>query len=447
MNTNFGELSVGVDIGTTTISTVVFDIGHKKPIEIHSVPHHSYICTDIYSEQNVFTILDQTEALLDQLTKRYPRIVSIGITGQMHGIVYINGNGEPISNLINWQDKRADQELENGKTGCQLIESVTGQRISTGYGIATHFCNLRSHTVPNGAVGFCSIMDLFAMRICGLKKALTHTSVAASFGLFDVKEKCFMHEKLSLLGIEEGFLPEVTEQSRIIGSYKGIPVYVAIGDNQASVLGAVRDNASDILVNIGTGSQVSVVSDYFICSEETEVRPFIEGKYLVCGSALCGGFAYSMLEAFFRSFAESCGVDGISIYEILNTLAELAYASEEEGLEVDVSFCGKRNDPLCRGSIQNIGRHNFTPSALALGVLRGMCNELYALYGTLPEGKSRIIASGGAVRKVGILRRLLEDRFGMPVSVNAVEEEAAVGAALFSALALGKLEYDDGFRF
>lgn len=447
MKTNFGELSVGVDIGTTTISVVVFDIEHKKSVEIHSVPHHSYIFTDIYSEQDVFAILEQTEEMLDQLIKRYPHVVSIGITGQMHGIVYVNGNGEPISNLINWQDKRADQELENGKTTCQWIESVTGQRISTGYGIATHFCNLRNRAVPNGAVGFCSIMDLFAMRICGLKKALTHTSIAASFGLFDVKEKCFIQEKLSLIGIEEAFLPEVTEQSRIIGLYKGIPVSVAIGDNQASILGAVRDNASDILVNIGTGSQVSVVSDCLVCSEETEVRPFVEGKYLVCGSALCGGFAYSMLEAFFRSFTESCGIEGISIYEVLNALAERAYESGEEGLEVDVSFCGKRNDPLCRGSIQNIGRYNFTPSALALGVLRGMCNELYALYVSLPEEKSRIVASGGAVRKVRILRRLLEDRFGMPVSVNTVEEEAAVGAALFSALALGKLEYDDGFRF
>ena len=447
MDKIFGELSVGVDIGTTTISMVVFDIENKKSLEIHSVPHHSYVCTDSYSEQDVFVILNQTESLLERLIKKYPRIVSIGITGQMHGIVYVNGNGEPISNLINWQDKRADQVLGNGKTGCQWIESLTGQRIATGYGVATHFCNLHNHAVPNGACGFCSMMDLLAMKICGLKKAITHTSVAASFGLFDIKEKCFMHEKLSLLGIEEDFLPDVTEQSRIIGSYQGIPVSVAIGDNQASVLGAIRDNASDILVNIGTGSQVSVVSDCLIYSEETEVRPFIEGKYLVCGSALCGGFAYSMLESFFRGFIESCGIDGISIYDVLNTLAERAYEGGEEGLEVDVSFCGKRNDPLCRGSIKNIGRYNFTPSALALGVLRGMCNELYELYVTLPEGKSRIVASGGAVRKVGILRRLLEARFGMPVSVNAVEEEAAVGAALFSALALGKLKYDDGFRF
>ena len=447
MKTNFGELSVGVDIGTTTISMVVFDIENKKSLEIHSVPHHSYVCTDSYSEQDVFVILNQTESLLKRLIKKYPRIVSIGITGQMHGIVYVNSRGEPISNLINWQDKRADQELENGKNGCQLIEDMTGQKISTGYGMATHFCNLRNHAVPNAAVGFCSVMDLFAMRICGLWKAITHTSVAASFGLFDVKEKCFMNEKLSLLGINEAFLPEVTEQSKIIGSYHGIPVSVAIGDNQASVLGAVRENASDILVNIGTGSQVSVVSDCFVCSEETEVRPFVEGKYLVCGSALCGGFAYSMLESFFRSFTESCGIDGVSIYEILNTLAERAYEGGEDELEVDVSFCGKRNDPFCRGSIKNIGRHNFTPSALSLGVLRGMCNELYTLYLALPKGKSRIVASGGAVRKVKILKILLEERFGMPVSVNAVEEEAAVGAALFSALALGKIKYDDGFRY
>ena len=235
MNTNFGELSVGVDIGTTTISMVVFDIEHKKSVEIHSVPHHSYVCADVYSEQDVVAILDQTEELLDRLTKKYPQIVSIGITGQMHGIVYINSKGEPISNLINWQDKRADQPLECGKTACQWIEAVTGQRIATGYGMATHFCNIRNHAVPDGAVGFCSIMDLFAMKICGLEKALTHTSVAASFGLFDVEEKCFMRDKLSLLGINEVFLPEVTEQSRVIGTYHGIPVSVNAVEEEAAV--------------------------------------------------------------------------------------------------------------------------------------------------------------------------------------------------------------------
>ena len=52
---------------------------------------------------------------------------------------------------------------------------------------------------------------------------------------------------------------------------------------------------------------------------------------------------------------------------------------------------------------------------------------------------------GGAVRKNNILRRVLEDKFGMAVSVNSVKEEAASGAALFSAYSIGMIEYKDGF--
>ena len=55
------------------------------------------------------------------------------------------------------------------------------------------------------------------------------------------------------------------------------------------------------------------------------------------------------------------------------------------------------------------------------------------------------MASGGAVRKNHTLRRVLEDRFGMAVSVNSVKEEAATGAALFSAYSVGMIEYKDGF--
>ena len=63
MNTNCGELSIGVDIGTTTISMVVFDVKHGKSVEIHSVPHHSYVCEEVSSEQDVFARLDRTEEL------------------------------------------------------------------------------------------------------------------------------------------------------------------------------------------------------------------------------------------------------------------------------------------------------------------------------------------------------------------------------------------------
>ena len=77
-------------------------------------------------------------------------------------------------------------------------------------------------------------------------------SVAASFGFFDADKGCFKLDKLSLLKIDQAFLPIVTAHNDLLGTWKKIPVFVAIGDNQASFLGSVKDNRESLLVNIGT---------------------------------------------------------------------------------------------------------------------------------------------------------------------------------------------------
>ena len=441
----YGAVSVGIDIGTTTISAVVYDIDNKKQLDAYSVPHNSYVYSDVYFEQSVSVIIEKAKKLFYHIIDSYKGIVSIGITGQMHGIVYVNENGKAVSNLINWQDKRADQTLKCGKSVCEEIFDITNEHISTGYGIATHYYNMKNDSVPENATGICSIMDLFAMDICGTNEVLTHTSVAASFGMFDIEKGEFMREKLSLLGINTDILPSVTGKSTIIGECRGIPVSVPIGDNQASFLGSVDDNSGTLLVNIGTGSQVSAVTDYKCVQGDIEIRPLIDGKFIICGSALCGGFAYSMLEEFFRSYTVSAGLQEESQYDTINRLAKESYNKGEKGLPVDVSFFGKRSDPNVRGSIKNIDRQSFTPSSLVLGVLKGMCNELYDLYNSFNERKIRMVASGGAIKRNEVLRNLLRDRFGMTVTVNTVEEEAATGAALFSAHAIGRLRYSNGF--
>lgn len=427
-----GAISVGIDIGTTTVSAAVIDVERVSQIEVFSLPHNSYVLAGDLSEQSVSVIMEKAEKLLSHILSCYGGVVSIGISGQMHGIVYVNADGEPLSNLINWQDKRGDKLLANGGNACSEIRRLTGETVSTGYGVATHYYNILNGLVPEGATGVCSIMDLFAMRICGLRRSVTHASVAASFGLFDLRAGKFMEDKLRLIGIDPRIMPEVTSENGAVGEFRGIPVSVPLGDNQASVLGALPEDSSAVLVNIGTGSQVSAISDFRSVGDGLELRPFVDGRYLICGSALCGGFAYSMLESFFRSYTVSAGMQERSQYGVINQLAADAYGRGEEGLTVDVSFCGKRSDSECRGSITMIDRENFTPEGLALGILKGMCGELYELYGLFPEKRTEMVASGGAVRKNPLLKELLEDRFGMTVTVNSVDEEAATGAALFS---------------
>ena len=152
-----------------------------------------------------------------------------------------------------------------------------------------------------------------------------------------------------------------------------------------------------------------------------------------------------MLEEFFRSYALSMGMQDVSQYNTINRIASESYEKGEEGLLVDVSFLGKRSDPGARGFIKNIDRQSFTPAALIIGVLKGMCNELYDLYGAFNDRKTSIVASGGAVKKNEVIKKLIAERFGMRVDINSVGEEAATGVALFSALATGKIKYNNGF--
>lgn len=73
----------------------------------------------------------------------------------------------------------------------------------------------------------------------------------------------------------------------------------SIGDNQASLFGSVRDLKDTVLLNVGTGSQVSLVTERFIeCSGSVELRPCTENSYILVGASLCGGRAYAMLEQF-----------------------------------------------------------------------------------------------------------------------------------------------------
>ena len=125
------------------------------------------------------------------------------------------------------------------------------------------------------------------MQLCGLKRPVLHASNAASFGAYDLERNQFTVP----------FNGEITADYRVAGTWRGIPVGVAIGDNQASVFSTLADPEA-VLCNVGTGSQVSVIAKKPLWQPNIETRPYFEGQYLIVGSALCGGRAYSLLKDF-----------------------------------------------------------------------------------------------------------------------------------------------------
>lgn len=248
-------------------------------------------------------------------------------------------------------------------------------------------------------------------ELAGLgKKSRDALFDAASLGFYDLCSNRFDADALERCGAFAGILPAVTAGCEVIGSYRGIPVAVAIGDNQASFLGAVKDQERSALANFGTGSQISLVTseigDRPIFGGEIEVRPYVDCEFLLCGSGLCGGRAYAIIERFFRAYAVACGLPDTEQYEVLNRLAEKGVESKNV-LRVRTTFSGTRSDPDMRGEISGISEDNFTPEALAAGCLYGMAGELHEIYGKIGGTRQidRLVASGNAIRKNRILKK------------------------------------------
>ena len=260
-------------------------------------------------------------------------------------------------------------------------------------------------------------------------------SNAAAFGLCDIENNCFDEEALNKLNLTNIVLPEIAKETAIAGYYKNIPVTVAIGDNQASFFGSVKDKTNTALVNIGTGSQVSVaVNEYRETTSDLEIRPYLFGDYLVSGSALCGGKAYAILENFFSEYARALIGEEHSQYELMNKMVEEAEKSGSP-LEVSTLFAGTRNEPEKRGAIYNIDDKNFTPANLILGVLYGVAKELKVFFDNIGQQNiTRIVAAGNAVKMNPVLQRILGKVFDSNITLTENNEEAAYGSALFAGI-------------
>jgi len=431
--------TIGIDMGTTTISAVVFETEQKKVLESRTVQNGSFISTEHEWEriQDAEMIVGKAKKILDELLELYPDTESVGLTGQMHGIVYLDKNGKCLSPLYTWQDGRGNLPEFGGRTLTEQVMEQTETAVASGYGLVTHLYHCRKNMVPAGSVSVGTIADYFGMCLTGNTKPLLHTSNAASLGFFDSEKGCFKESLIQKLGMDVSILPEVSDEFAVLGKYRGIPVTIALGDNQASFLGSVGMKENTLLLNMGTGGQISVLSGQYFEAPGIEARPFMKGKYLLVGASLCGGRAYAILERFFRRYVQAATGQDRSQYEIMSVLAEKGMKAQE-GMIVHTTFNGTRVNPKLRGSITSVSEDNFTPEGLVYGTLEGMARELYDMYQTIYEGTGiradSLVASGNGVRRNRVLQKIFCEMFKAELRLTIYKEEAACGAAVSSAM-------------
>ena len=428
------EVLLGIDIGTTNIGFVIINANNNSVCETYTVANISkYECEKDFSECDAEWIVNKIDTVIKCFKGNYTNIKCIGITGQMHGVLYVDKKGRAVSPLYTWQDERANRIINNS-TYCKGIFDKTGYTVFPGYGFATLYYNKINRLEPNDANSFCTITDYLAMRLTKQTHPVMHPSNAASLGLFNITNNCFDEAAIRNLRLSHLFLPEIFEE-RIVGKYEDIQICIAIGDNQASFFGSVCDDNTSVLANFGTGGQISAVTDTVKnVSPLLEIRPYIKNKYLLCGCSLCSGRAYSILEKFFHAYANLI-VDNAGLqYDIMNKLA-IGALNKNVTLKTSVKFCGTRQDLNCRGIISEIDETNFTPENLVVSVLKGMADELKEYYDLMNlKNIKNLIMSGNAVKKNPALKLIAEQTFGLKAETLLYNEEAAMGAALLAGI-------------
>ncbi len=438
---------LGIDIGTTKIAGVLLEVPESRIVKVISMNTDANLSSQFEWEktQDPSLIIKHAHSIISELKESVnEKVACIGISSQMHGFLYVSNEGGSLSPLYTWQDNRAAIPTgDSGESVQRIIKSKTGKEIYSGYALATHYYNTINGKDPDQPYQIVSIGGFLGMQLCGLKTAFIDPSEAASFGLYDLEKKDFFLDDLKALWGNVDFLPQrVPFFARIGFDGDGIPVFQSMGDNQASFYGAMQGRDEKLLLNLGTGGQVSLLSDQIPSSlKGLEVRPYPE-KNLIVGSTLAGGKSFDLLVDFFSEVLSFFGKP-MAKSDMFRIIDSLESTDPVNPLIVNPYFNGTRLDPAIRGSITNIDLDNLTTSNLLSGFAVAMVKELKDLLhvNNLDQAAtiSRIVGSGNGIRRNPLVCRTIEDFFQCELYKSDLKEEAACGAAFYAFYSLEKL--------
>lgn len=467
---------LGVDLGTTSITGLALDLETGGLASVSTLPNDCETTTEVdklrgRSEWDASRIINKTceclRAVVQNLGTESQSCLGIGITGQQHGVVIVDECLEPLGPLINWQDRRGLDPCQGSNRTVveRAIELIgpeapqrTGCRLATGY-LGTTLFWMKVHGMLPRVGTACFLADYFAARLTSTRPVTEPTS-AASSGLLDVALRQWASDLVAALELPIGLLPEVQNAGRQLGTLTalaadniglpaGVPVFVAIGDNQSAFVGSVTSRERSVLVNVGTGAQVAAYTDRFVYVPPLETRPFPKQGNLLVNAGLCGGRSYALLERFFHDIGEQVLGARVErhLYDAMNKLAEQVPAGAG-GLNCRPLFTGTRADPGLRGEWTGISPENFTPAHLIRALLEGMARVFHEgfklIQATTGQCYDRLIGSGNGLRENPVLARIVAQEFSLPLELPRHREEAAVGAALLATVGAGAFPDLDG---
>ncbi|MEI7026844.1 xylulokinase [Paenibacillus sp. y28] len=446
---------LGIDLGTSAVKCILVDENGQVKAS-HSTEYPLLQPHPGWAEQNPEDWWNGTAEAIKHLLHKSgvteADVAGVGLSGQMHGSVFLDVQLQVVRPALLWCDQRTAAECGwiEQTIGKEQLAAFTGNRALTGF-TAPKVVWLRNHEPDN----FAKVQHLM------LPKDYVRLQLTGAFGmdvadasgtlLLDVAGRKWSQDVTAKLGIPMEWLPPLFESNdvaghltaqaaRLTGLAEGTPVVAGGGDQACGAVGVGVVKQGIASVALGTSGVVFVHDDSYQVDAECRLHSFchgVPGKWHRMGVMLAAGGSFQWWRNHFAyEELQQAQAEGKDVYECLTALAETAPLGSE-GLIFLPYLTGERTpypDPQARGGFIGLNlRHS--KAHLTRAVLEGIN---FGLRDSLELVKQSGIAvtelrvNGGGARS-RFWRQMLADIFGLPVVTVNSTDGPAYGAAVMAA--------------
>lgn len=455
------EYIIGVDIGTTSTKSVLYDM-KGKVIAYANAGYQLYQDIPDMAEEDPEDIFDAVLEVMGQVIRKSKvkteAIRGVSFSSAMHSLILMDQDDQPLTRAITWADNRAakySEELKNNGLGAEIY-AKTGTPIHP-MAPLSKILWLR-HEKPelfNQTKKFIDLKTYVFFRLFGVYKM--EYSIASATGMFNIFKLQWEKQALDLLQIKTDQLPELVEPTATItgikpkyGALLGLssttPFVFGASDGVLSNLGVNAIDPGVVAVTIGTSGAVRVVVDKPVVDPDGKLFCYAltKDRWVVGGPVNNGGIVFRWVkDQLFAPEKITAEQMQVSTYDILTQIAEKIPAGSD-GLLFHPYLGGERApiwNAYARGSYFGLTRKH-TRAHMVRAALEGIVYNLYVVMLTIEKvtGKPKSIQATGGFSRSKLWCQMLADIFEQDVTIPESFESSCLGAAVLGMYALGYID-------
>ena len=450
---------IGVDCGTSGTKTVLFD-EKGSVIASKTVEYPMFQPKNGYAEQEPLhwknAMLDTIKAVVSKSGVDRSEIVGIGISGQMHGLVLLDKDGNVLRRSIIWCDQRTAAEVDemNRIVGRDRLVEITANPALTGWTAAKILWVKNNEPEIYSSIAHILLPKDY-LRYVLTGEFATEVSDASGMQLLDVPNRKWSDELLTAFEIDKNWLGKVYESCEVTGTLTramadelGLsPKTVVVGgagDNAAAAVGTGVVQDGRAFTTIGTSGVVFAHTSAISIDKAGRVHTCcaaVPNSWHVMGVTQGAGLSLKWFrDNFCSDFKSAAGVMGVDEYYLMDKAAEKIPVGAERLLYMPY-LMGERTphlDPDARGVFFGLSAMH-TRQHMLRAVMEGVayslrdCVEVFREMG-ISTGSMMACGGGGTSQ---LWRSMLAELYNCEVTTAASKEGPALGVAILASVGTG----------